>query len=118
MVPKNSIPISNKRKCTLCEICYSVSIDYEDYHLLGYDRWSLAVRYHYFGGIYCLYLQDTLQVKTTGLSEMLVPVRQITSCHILKASNHRNLKPHTESSIVSCDRGVTMDGVWTGEWIY
>lgn len=36
---KDSIPISNKRQCTLCvKICDSVSIDCEDYHLLKCDK--------------------------------------------------------------------------------
>jgi hypothetical protein len=66
---------------------------------------SLVGRYYCFGRTCCLYLQDNLKVEAKVSSEMLVPVCQITMCHILKHCNLnipycKILKPHIESSTV------------------
>ena len=66
-----------------------------DHGLFGMTSCTLVDTYLHFGQNSCLHLQDPTALKMIagGISEMLVPIDQMTQCHI---PNH-NIHIHSKS---------------------
>jgi hypothetical protein len=76
-----------------------------DHGLLGMTSCTLVDTYLHFGQNSCLQLQDSSVLKTNagGSSEMLVPIDQMTQCHIPDHNIHihsQRINTHTLSTLV------------------
>lgn len=75
-----------------------------DHGLLGMTSCTLVDMYPNFGQNSCLHLQDSsaLKMSAGGSSEMLVPIYQLTQCHIPNHNVHihsQSIKTHTLSML-------------------
>jgi len=68
-----------------------------DHGLLGMTSCTLVDTYLHFGQNRCLNLQDSsaLKMNAGGSSEMLVPIDQMTQCHV--ANHNTSIHIHSKS---------------------